>query len=77
MKLAVRKEPGHIPGSGFHYHLMPFKIETDAQATIYEHMGLISIEVPDEVGLRLLKEAAAALLHQVEIAILAEKEPTK
>lgn len=76
MKLAVRKDEGSIPGAGFHYMLMPLRLEGPnkvADADILALTGHVIIEVSDEVGERLLKEAVAALNHQVEVATLAEK----
>jgi hypothetical protein len=74
VKLAVRKEEGTIPGSGYHYFLYPIEMENDAQAEVFRMMGHIVIEVADDVGARLIREAAAALFHQVEVAWLAEKK---
>lgn len=73
MKLAVRREPSHIPLAGFHYMLFPIKMECDSQAAIYQQMGHIIIEVDTLKGERLLSEGAQALRHQIEIAYLAEQ----
>lgn len=71
MKLAVRKEPGAIPGSGFHYMLVP-KILEESEVPIWEQMGHIVIEVQEHHGQRLLLQAGAALHHQMEVAFLTE-----
>lgn len=73
MKLAVMKMPGHIPGGGFHYCLVPKRLESDSEAAIWQLMGHTVIEVSAEVGERLLASAVAALNHQVEVAYLTEK----
>lgn len=73
MKLAVRKEPGAIPGAGFHYTLHPVKIENSMQAVFFELIGYVVIEVIDEYGEILIRQGLAALNHQVEIAIYTEK----
>lgn len=72
MKLAVRKETGEIPGSGFHYFLLPIKLESDFQAAAFEQMGHIIIEVDADKAEALLDQARLALRHQIEIAHLAE-----
>lgn len=81
MKLAVRKEPGHIPGSGFHYHLFPIEMNgpEGMHELAFKMMGHVIIEVDDERGKELIKDAKLALKHQVEIALLtdaAEKATT-
>lgn len=74
MKLAVKKEPGAIPGSGFHYMTFPMAMgEMGTVPEFFELMGYIIIEVPDERGKELLEQARAALKHQVEIAYIADK----
>lgn len=72
MKLAVRKEQGAIPGGGFHYMLHIEPMPTAVEAAIFDKMGYIVVDVSDETGARLLEQARAALLHQVEIAVLAD-----
>lgn len=74
MKLAVRKEPGSIPGSGFHYMLHPFIMQSDVEAAIFDSMGYHIIEVETDKGERLLKQAQAALNHQIEIAVITEQQ---
>lgn len=73
IKLAVNKMPGHIPGGGFHYLLHPIAMMSDQEAEIFKLMGYVIIEVPGEKATELLKEANAALKHQVEVAILTEQ----
>lgn len=73
MKLAIRKDPGSIPGAGFHYFLHPIKMSTDWDAGVYEQMGNIIVEVDDKEGERLIAEAENALLHQCEIAHIADR----
>lgn len=80
MKLAVRKETGSVPGGGYHYMLMPFRLDGDqaiADPAIMELTGHVIIDVADDVGERLLKSAGAALQHQYEVAILTEQEIKK
>jgi hypothetical protein len=77
MKLAVRKEPGHIPGGGFHYMLFPMKMESDFHAHAFALMGYIIVETSEEDGERLLKEARAALKHQCEVALMADAAEQK
>ncbi len=72
MKLAVSKTPSHIPGGGFHYQLMPLKIDSEDAAKLWHLMGHEIIEVKDEVADRLIDMAKSALVHQVEIALLVE-----
>ncbi len=73
MKLAVMKDTsGRVPMGGFHYMLMPIKLEDDMQAEIYKLMGHIIIEVPDEKGEQLIKAACATLQHQLEVAVFAD-----
>lgn len=74
VKLAVRKDEGSVPGGGYHYCLFPKVIENDVEAQMFRMMGFILIEVPNDQADRLLAEAGAALRHQVEIAVLAEKK---
>lgn len=73
MRLAVKKEPGIIPGSGFHYMLFPMKLENDFEVEAYRLMGNVIIEVPTPQGEKLLKEGRQALQHQVEIALIADQ----
>lgn len=68
MKLAVKKEPGRVPGTGYNYFLFPMIPDLN----FLELMGYIIIEVPVVVGERLLKEAGEALRHQCEIAVYAD-----
>jgi hypothetical protein len=72
MKLAVKKESGIIPFSGFHYTLHPMKMENNEQADIFNLMGYVIIEVEDSAGERLIEAAISALNHQMEIASLTE-----
>jgi len=73
MKLAVMKDSsGKFPMGGFHYNVIPMAMQDDLSIWTYEKMGHIIIEVDDETGKRLLKEAGAALRHQVEVAILTD-----
>ncbi len=78
MKLAVRKEPGIVPGSGFHYMLFPMKMdENGMESEFFRLMGYVIVDVEDARGEELLAQGRAALKHQVEIAYLtdaAEKE---
>lgn len=73
MKLAIRKEEGSIPMGGYHYNLVPLKFESDREASLWGLLGYIIIEVTEEEGLRLLREAGAALRHQVEVAFITER----
>ncbi len=74
MKLAVRREPGHIPGSGFHYMLFPMPMNANLmEPAFFELMGYIIIDVDEARGLELISEARAALKHQIEVAILTDK----
>lgn len=77
MKLAVRKEPGSVPGGGFHYMLFPMKMESDAQCEIFKLMGHIIIEVAEEIGEALLQAAIAALNHQIQVAVLTDAAEKK
>lgn len=72
IKLAVRKEPGIIPGSGFHYMLFPMAMQHDFEAACFQQMGYIVIEVPETEGKALLEAGRAALRHQMEIAVIAD-----
>lgn len=75
MKLAVRKDTsGTVPMGGYYYMLHPFEMESVFQEKTFKQMGHLIIEVDDKEGARLLKEAAAALNHQIEVAILTEKQ---
>jgi hypothetical protein len=74
MKLAVRKEPGTVPGGGFHYMLHLMAMESDAQAAVFEMIGYQITEVGDDEGARLLRDAGKALFHQVEVAWLVENQ---
>lgn len=71
MKLAVKREMGSVPGSGYHYMLHP--ISVDREWELFELMGYIVFDVDDEKGTRLLKSAGAAIRFQVEVAVLAER----
>jgi hypothetical protein len=73
MKLAVKKEEGRIPGGGFHYLLIPKRMESPEEAEIWEFTGHVIIDVPSEVGERLLKESGQRLKHEVEVAHYAER----
>jgi hypothetical protein len=73
IKLAVRKEEGRLPGGGFHYMLHPFAMTSDQETMVFEMMGHVIIEVPSHDAVRLLKEAVAALNHQVQVAFIFEK----
>ncbi len=79
MKLAVMKQEGSIPGGGFHYMLMPRldRENEEKAAELWGMMGHVIIDVPAEVGERLLSEAGAALRHQCEVAVLTEKSLAK
>jgi hypothetical protein len=75
MKLAVmygKDTSGKVPMGGYHYMLMPVKLENEQQAQIYEMMGHIIIEVPDNKGEQLIKAACAAISHQLEVAVFAD-----
>lgn len=72
-KLAVRKEPGIIPGGGYHYMLHPIAMKSDQEAAIFETIGYVIIEVDDAHAAKLLDNARAAINHQVEVAVLTEK----
>jgi hypothetical protein len=67
--LAIRKEEGRIPGGGFHYLTHPIEIPAP-EAPLWDLMGYELIELDREKGERLLREASAALVHQVEVAYL-------
>lgn len=73
MKLAIRKEEGSIPLSGFHYMVHPVRL-SEGEAQLFDLIGYIVVEVEDDLGVRLLNEAGAALRHQVEVALLTEKK---
>lgn len=77
MLLAVRKEEGRIPGGGFHYLLMPMQIESDFQAECFRLMGHIIIEVPDQEGERLIKDAGKSIHHQCEVAVYTDAAEAK
>lgn len=68
MILAVRKDVGGIPGGGFHYMLHPFAMADEREAQIFQMMGYNIIYVTISKGEELLKEAIAALNHQLDIA---------
>jgi hypothetical protein len=72
MKLAVKKEPGIIPGSGFHYMLHPMAMQSDQEAAVFELMGHIILDVSEDQGKPYLEEARKALNHQVKIAFLTD-----
>ncbi len=73
IEIAVKKEPGHLPGGGFHYMTFPMAMgEHGMDARAFRMMGYIIVEVDKSVGLRLLEQARAALQHQLEIAVLAD-----
>lgn len=73
MKLAVKKEPGIIPGSGFHYMLFPNKMENDFEVEAFSLMGHVIIEVPNDQGEKLLAAGRKALMHQIEIAKITDQ----
>lgn len=77
VKLAVKKEEGRIPGGGFHYMLMPMRIEDAFQASAFERMGNIIIEVTDERAEELIKQAGEAMMHQLNVAVLADAAEIK
>lgn len=78
MKLAVNKMPGHIPGGGFHYLLHPIAMQSAEEAALFELMGYVILDIADDAkGERLLRQAQAALQHQVEVAVLTEEELKK
>ena len=52
--------------------LHPIRLESEAHAEIFKLMGYCVIEVGDERGEQLLRDACAALKHQVEIAYLVD-----
>lgn len=72
MKIAIRKEEGGIPGSGYHYMAHPIPMRDEFEANCFKLMGHIIIEVPDNKGEQLLMAAKAALAHQLEIAVFAD-----
>lgn len=72
--VAIRKDEGSIPGSGFHYMMMPMKMESPFQAYTYSRMGFKILELEDDIAERLLKESNAALVHQIEVANFTEDE---
>ncbi len=72
MLVAVRKEEGSIPGTGFHYLMYPIKFTNEMEPKFFELMGYIVFEVNDELGEELLRQARAALSHQVQVAHLCE-----
>lgn len=72
MKLAIRKEPGFIPGSGFHYMLHPLPMKSNTEAALFQMTGHIVIEVSEDDGNRLIAQGTSALNHQIEIAILTD-----
>lgn len=74
MKLVVMKMPGHIPHGGFHYCVVPKRMEDANEHLLWELQGHVVVEVSEEHGERLLKEAGAALCHQIEVATLTEKK---
>lgn len=73
MKLAVRKEPGIIPGSGFHYMLFPMEMKDAFEVESFALMGHVIIEVPPDQGKKLLEEGRKALVHQIEIAKITDQ----
>lgn len=73
MKLAVRKEPGIIPGTGFHYMLFPMAMTNDFEVESFALMGHVIIEVPPDQGKKLLEEGRKALAHQIEIAKITDQ----
>lgn len=75
MKLAIRKEEGVIPLSGFHYMLFPMALSTEVQAEMFKLMGYIVVEVEQDVGERLIQQAGNAIRHQVEVALICERNP--
>ena len=72
MKLAVKKDGGEL--QGYHYMLHPIAIGDDAGTTpeFWTLIGYHVIEVDEVKGARLLKKAAAALRHQIEVAFLVD-----
>lgn len=72
VKLAVKKEPGAVPFSGYHYMLHPFKMSSDYEAAVFKQIGYIIVEVDEATANRLTAEACAALNHQVEVAFIVE-----
>jgi hypothetical protein len=73
MKLAINKEEGRILEDGFRYSLFPKVMDNLIESAMLQEMGYILIEVTDEKGNQLLKQARLALMHQVEISILTEE----
>ncbi len=73
MEIAVRKEEGSIPGTGYHYLMHPIKFENEFQAACYEQMGYVVFDVADTLGEELLVQARQALCHQIQVAHLCEK----
>lgn len=74
MKLAVKKALGEIPGSGYHYLLMPKRMENEQEHQLWAAMGFLIIEVDEKKGMELIEDACAALRHQIEIAFLTEEQ---
>lgn len=73
MKLAVKKDGGELQGlGGYHYMLVPFPMEDDKHAELWALMGHEIVEIDDQNGARLLRDAREALRHQVEVAYLVD-----
>jgi hypothetical protein len=77
VKLAAKKDGGELQGmGGYHYMLHPIAIGdgdgTTREPEFWTLIGYHVIEVDEVKGARLLKEAAAALSHQIEVAFLVD-----
>jgi hypothetical protein len=74
MRLAIKREAGEIPLSGYYYALHPFVIRCDEEAVAFTSIGYTIIEIDERRGERLLDEARNALALQAELLMLDEVE---
>jgi len=77
MRLAIKRECGHIPLSGYHYQLHAFPIRCNEEAAAFSCLGYMIAEVEELRGERLLDEARHALTLQAELMLLDEVERKK
>jgi hypothetical protein len=71
--IAIKREPGRIPESGFYHVLYPIPVESDAQAHSLVMNGYKIIDLDPRIAENLLREACVAHNHQVHLAAIIEE----
>lgn len=72
MKVALMKAPGHIEGAGSHYFVHPHEMRSEAEAQVFTVLGYKVVDVDVVGGTKLVKDALAAMEHQMTVAKLFE-----